>query len=142
MEEFDHQKKCFTIDEYLEMEDASIEKHEFHDGSLSQTAVYSTGRNLSHNVVKGDVYTFVNLAIRGANIPHMALNSDTKVRIEAFNRFVYPDVTISDGTPEYYVTPEGATRRDIIINPLVIFDEQVLPEAGHVQYSSNLSPLS
>ncbi len=38
------------------------------------------------------------------------------------NRFVYPDVTISDGTPEYYTTPEGKLRRDIIINPLVIFE--------------------
>jgi Uma2 family endonuclease len=31
-------------------------------------------------------------------------------------------VTISDGTPEYYTTPEGALRRDIITNPLVVFE--------------------
>ena len=54
--------------------------------------------------------------------PHMALNSDTKVRIEAQNRFVYPDVIISDGTPEYYTTPEGKLRRDTIVNPLVVVE--------------------
>lgn len=114
----DIQTKFFTIAGYLEMEDASEVRHEFHNGTLKEMA----GGILPHNVVKGEAFTFVNLAIRAANIPNMALNSDTKVRIEAFNRFVYPDVTISDGTPEYYATPEGKVRRDIITNPLVVIE--------------------
>lgn len=67
-------------------------------------------------------YTLVNLAIRAAKIPHMVLNSDTKVRLEAQKRFVYPDLTITDGQPEYYRNPEGALRRDIITNPLLIVE--------------------
>lgn len=118
MVKLDILQKYYTIAGYLELEDASDARHEFHNGTLKEMA----GGILPHNIVKGEVYTFVNLAIRDAKIPHMALNSDTKVRIEAFNRFVYPDVTISDGTPEYYTTPEGATRRDIIVNPLTIFE--------------------
>lgn len=110
--------KYFTISEYLELEDASELRHEFQNGKLKEMA----GGILPHNVVKGEALTFVNLAIKSANIPHMALNSDTKVRIEAANRFVYPDLTISDGTPEYYTTPDGKLRRDTITNPLVIFE--------------------
>ena len=110
--------KKFTITEYLELEDRSEVRHEFQNGNLIEMA----GGILAHNVVKGEAYTYLNLAIKSANIPHMVLNSDTKVRIEPANRFVYPDLTISDGTPEYYTTPNGKIRRDIITNPLVIIE--------------------
>lgn len=110
--------KYYTITGYLAMEDDSETRHEFHDGIIKEMA----GGTLPHNVIKGEVYTFINLALKTHHIPHMALNSDTKVRIETHNRFVYPDITISDGTPEYYTTPEGKLRRDTIVNPLVIFE--------------------
>ena len=119
----DSPTKYYSIAGYFEMEDVSETRNEFDNGTISEMA----GGNLPHNVIKGEVFTFVNLAIKGQIIPHMALNSDTKVRIEASNRFVYPDLTISDGTPEYYTTPEGVVRRDTIVNPLVIFE--VLSEA-------------
>jgi len=111
-------EKMYTIAEYLHYEDASTVRHEFHNGTLLEMA----GGTLPHNVVKGEFYTLVNLAIRSAGIPHMVLNSDTKVRIESKNRFVYPDLTITDGQPVYYHTPLGTVRRDIIINPLVIVE--------------------
>lgn len=111
-------EKSYTIDEYLAREDASELRHEFHNGTLTEMA----GGILPHNVIKGELYTLINLAIRGSKMPHMILNSDTKVRIEAENRFVYPDLTVSDGQPQYYRTPEGALRRDIITNPLLIIE--------------------
>lgn len=107
-----------TISEYLEAEDAAEARHEFQNGNIIAMA----GGALSHNAVKGEIYTLINIAIKSAKIPHMVLNSDTKVRIESANRFLYPDITISDGTPAYYTTPEGSIRRDIIINPLVIIE--------------------
>ncbi len=110
--------KFYTIAEYLELEDNSTIRHEFDNGTITEMA----GGILPHNVIKGEIYTLVNIAIKAACVPHMALNSDTKVRIEAHNRFVYPDVTISDETPEYYFSPDGRRRRDTIINPLVIFE--------------------
>lgn len=110
--------KLSTIAEYLQAEDAAAVRHEFENGKINEMA----GGTLAHNAVKGEVYTFINLGIKAAKMPHMVLNSDTKVRIEATNRFVYPDVTISDGTPAYYTTPDGYIRRDIITNPLVIIE--------------------
>lgn len=111
-------EKTCTIVEYLAREDESAVRHEFHNGTLLEMA----GGILPHNVVKGEFYTLVNLAIRSARIPHMVLNSDTKVRIESQNRFVYPNLTITDGQPEYYRSPDGALRRDIVVNPLVIVE--------------------
>jgi Uma2 family endonuclease len=114
----EEEKKLLTVSEYLAAEDAAEARHEFQNGNTIAIA----GGTLSHNAVKGEIYTLINLAIKSAKIPHMVLNSDTKVRIESANRFLYPDVTISDGTPEYYTTPEGRIRRDIIINPLAIVE--------------------
>ena len=112
------QEKYYTIAGYLEQEDAAQARHEFHNGTLKEMA----GGILPHNVIKLRFGGLLDRVLEEMNTPHMALNSDTKVRIEAFNRFVYPDVTISDGTPEYYTTPEGAIRRDIITNPLVVIE--------------------
>ena len=111
-------EKTYTISEYLTQEDASTVRHEFHNGTLTEMA----GGILPHNVIKGEFYTLANLAIRAASIPHMILNSDTKVRIEAQNRFVYPDLTITDGQPAYYQSPDGGLRRDIVTNPLLIVE--------------------
>lgn len=111
-------EKAYTISEYLAREDASEVRHEFNNGNLTEMA----GGILPHNVIKGEFYTLINLAIRRAKIPHMVLNSDTKVRLEGLNRFVYPDVTVSDGQPVYYRTPEGTLRRDAIVNPLLIVE--------------------
>lgn len=111
-------EKTYAIAEYLEMEDAAATRHEFNNGTIIEMA----GGIIPHNAIKGEIYTDINIGIRRTKSPHVVLNSDTKVRIEAKNRFVYPDVTVSDGMPVYYDTPEGKTRRDIIINPLLIVE--------------------
>jgi Uma2 family endonuclease len=110
--------KYYTIADYLEMEDVSETRHEFHNGVIKDMA----GGILPHNVVKLRLSGKLDQLLMDMQVSHMALNSDTKVRIEAYNRFVYPGVTISDGTPEYYTTPDGKVRRNTIINPMVIFE--------------------
>lgn len=100
------------------MEDASEVRHEFDNGTITK----KSGGILPHNVLKLRLGGLLDNMLIVNNMPHMALNSDTKVRIESANRFVYPDITISDGQPEYYTAPSGAVRRDTIINPLLIFE--------------------
>ena len=75
-----------TIAEYLEAEDAAELRHEFQNGKTIELA----GGTLAHNVIKGEIYTLVNIGIKSAKIPHMALNSDTKVHIEAATAFSIP----------------------------------------------------
>ncbi len=112
------QEQYYTIAEYFALEDASPVRHEFNNGNLAPMA----GGILPHNMVKGEVYTLLNITLRQPQYPHVVLNSDTKVRMERLNRFVYPDVTVTEGTPIYYETPEGKTRRDTIINPLLVVE--------------------
>ena len=61
------EKHLLSIAEYLVAEDAAEARHEFQNGKTIEMA----GGTLSHNVVKGEIYTFINLAIKSANIPHM-----------------------------------------------------------------------
>jgi len=111
-------EKTYAIAEYLEMEDAATVRHEFNNGTIIEMA----GGIIPHNAVKGKVFSLLDRLLENPTTPHVPLNSDTKVRIESKNRFVYPDVTVSDGMPVYYDTPEGKTRRDTIINPLLIVE--------------------
>jgi Uma2 family endonuclease len=111
-------EKTYTIAEYLQMEDTATTRHEFNNGTIIEMA----GGIIPHNAIKGEIYTNINIGIRNTKLPNVVLNSDTKVRIESANRFVYPDLTVSDGMPVYYNTPEGKTRRDTIINPLLIVE--------------------
>lgn len=110
--------KLHTLSEYLEAEDAAAIRHEFHNGKV----VEMDGGTLSHNAIKLRLAGTLDQYVASQDLPHMVLNSDTKVRIESANRFFYPDVTVSDGTPVYYTTPEGLIRRDIITNPLVVVE--------------------
>ena len=108
----------YTIAEYLARENASEVRHEFNNGTITEMA----GGIIPHNAAKGRIYSLLDRALEHPNIPHVALNSDTKVRIERTNSFVYPDVTVSDEMPEYYITPDGNLRRDILTNPLLIVE--------------------
>jgi len=111
-------EKTYTIEEYLEREDQSLEKHEFDNGNIIEMA----GAFIPHNIVSGTCLRLLENAFIESNNLFWALNSDTKIRIEAFNKFVYADVTVPDGQPEYYVTPAGKIRRDTITNPLLIVE--------------------
>ncbi len=111
-------EKTYTIEEYLEMEDQSLEKHEFDNGNIIEIS----GALIPHNIVKGTAYNLLEAFFVLNNKPFWALDSDSKTRLGAFNKFVYPDVTVPDGNPEYYVTPTGKVRRDTIINPLFIVE--------------------
>ncbi len=111
-------ERLSTIQEYLDREDAAAVRHEFNNGTITEMA----GGTIPHNLIKGEIYTLINMAIRSRKTRHLVLNSDTKIRIEAENRFVYPDVAVSDGAVECYETPDGILRRDTTINPLLVVE--------------------
>ncbi|NJL77062.1 MAG: Uma2 family endonuclease [Saprospiraceae bacterium] len=112
------ESRVYTIEEYLQLEDEAAMRHEFHNGIITAMA----GGTVAHNVIKGDIFTYINVFLKSSALPHFALNSDTKVWIPSEQKFVYPDITISDGRPQYYTTAEGRQRRDIITNPLVVVE--------------------
>jgi Uma2 family endonuclease len=112
------EQRIYSIEEYLQLEDGAAVRHEFDNGIITEMA----GGTIPHNLVKGDIFTFINIFLKTSDLPHLALNSDTKVWLPEEQRFVYPDITISDGKPQYYINAESNPRRDIITNPLAVVE--------------------
>ena len=78
-----------TPDEYLAWEDKQQERHEYLDGEIFAM----TGARVAHNMIVGNAYMFLRQALRGG--PCQVFGSDLKLRIDAANAFVYPDVMVT-----------------------------------------------
>ncbi|RZL36420.1 MAG: Uma2 family endonuclease, partial [Pedobacter sp.] len=83
----EYKKRHFTVAEYLEMEKASQEKHEYFQGEIFSMAGASTNHN--------EIFTNLFLEI-GALLgkPCRPYGSDLRMQITANGLFTYPDISI------------------------------------------------
>lgn len=96
---------------YLAMEREATGKHELWEGEVFATA----GASLAHNILVGNLARVVgNLLVEG---PCVVLPSDMKVYVPLTEGYVYPDLSIVCGTPEFV-----GDSQDVIANPSVIVD--------------------
>ena len=100
-----------SAEDYLARERAAESKSEFHDGMIVSRA----GGTGPHSQLAVRIAGALDRATasRGCSI----FNSDMRLRIEANNRFCYPDVSGLCGRPEYL-----DERRDVLLNPSVIVE--------------------
>jgi Uma2 family endonuclease len=99
-----------STDEYLALDRASPEKHQFWDGEVFAMS----GASLAHNLIVGNLLMHLGHALRGSGC--RPLPSDMRVRLPTGDRYVYPDVTIVCGPPEL----EG--EADILLNPRTVIE--------------------
>lgn len=104
-------KQKFTVEEYLELENASEEKHEYYQGEIFDMA----GGKQEHNLVTMNLYRELGNKLRGK--PCRPNNSETRIHIKTNGLFTYPDVSIVCGKPEYLNDDEFN-----LLNPSVIFE--------------------
>ncbi len=76
-------------DEYLQLEATSPVKHEYRDGEVSARA----GASDAHVTITGNLLTLLRNYVRGSGC--RVYIADMKVRIEARNRFYYPDILVT-----------------------------------------------
>jgi Uma2 family endonuclease len=108
-----------TIDEYLELERRSEERHEYLDGYLLAMA----GESGAHADLCTNLTTIVGLQLRGTRCRARA--KDTKVRSGPAPQsrratkglFSYPDLVVICGEPQYH-----DEHQDVVINPAVIIE--------------------
>ena len=109
------QQVVYTIDEYLEMERAAEERHEYIDGYIYLMG----GESLAHSQLCINLAGEVSTQLRGtpceALSPNMKVRA--KVRAKYRGRFSYPDLTIVCGRPLFH-----DTHQDVLLNPVVIFE--------------------
>jgi len=77
-----------SVEEYLQFENAAIEKHEFYKGEVFAIS----GAKLTHNRI-----TVNTLAAIGTVVKHkkcQPYNSDQRIYIDQHKLFIYPDISI------------------------------------------------
>jgi len=104
-------KSHFTIGEYLEMEDAATEKHEYYKGEIFAMS----GAKLDHNIVTSNLYSNIGHLLKGK--PCRPLGSDFRIHIEKNTLFTYPDLSVFCGEIQTLNNDEMNA-----LNPTVIFE--------------------
>jgi Uma2 family endonuclease len=106
-----YRSRKYTIGEYLEIENASSEKHEYYNGDIFSMS----GAKYQHNLVTGNIYSALKVKLKGKVCT--PLMSDTRVHIEKNSLFTYPDVSVVCGEPSFLNDDELN-----LLNPIVIFE--------------------
>ena len=84
-------KMKLTIEEYLDFENASDEKHEYYQGEIFAMS----GPKITHNIIAGNFYGNIKQHLKGK--PCRPFNSDQRIYIPQNTLFTYPDISIICG---------------------------------------------
>lgn len=104
-------KRKLTMAEYLEIERTAAFRSEFFDGEMFAMA----GASYQHNIVKDSLVFELRLRLLGGSC--RTSSSDQRVRIDASGLYVYPDIVIVCGEPEF--APQDPLS---LVNPRVIIE--------------------
>lgn len=113
-------KKKLTIEEYLEWEKASEEKHEYYQGEIFPMsghgeALAMSGASLRHNKVFSNLFGELGIALKGKSC--RPYGSDLRIYIPENTLFTYPDITIICGE---LISSE--VDEDSFIQPTIIIE--------------------
>jgi len=106
-----YQKRYITEEEYLAMEEQSMEKHEYYLGEIFAMS----GTKVPHNTISINLLGSIIPYLKGK--PCKAFHSDQRVYIEKNGLFTYPDIFIVCGKTE---TRDNDNWN--VLNPVVIIE--------------------
>lgn len=106
-----YNKQKYTIEEYIEMEQAATEKHEYYRGEIFAMS----GSKVPHNNISGNLFGELYTKLKGKKCK--PYNSDQRIHIEKNTLFTYPDISIVCGKIE---TLDDDNWN--ILNPTVIIE--------------------
>ncbi len=86
-----YSKQKISIGEYLEMENASSEKHEYYKGEVFAMS----GAKVPHVIITGNIFATLKQKLKGKSC--QPFGNDMRIHIEANTLFTYPDVSIVCG---------------------------------------------
>ncbi len=104
-------KQRYSIKEYLAMENAATEKHEYYQGEIFAMS----GAKSQHNIVTSNLMISLGEKLKGK--PCRPFGSDMRIHIPKNTLFTYPDISIVCGELE------SLDNDDMnFLNPTVIFE--------------------
>ena len=86
-----YSKQKISIEEYLEMENASIEKHEYYKGEVFAMS----GAKVPHNTISSNLSGILYNKLKGKKCK--PYGSDQRIHIQSNTLFTYPDISIICG---------------------------------------------
>jgi Uma2 family endonuclease len=107
------ENKYYTLEEYLAFEELAEEKHEYHAGRLFAMA----GGTGNHGLISNSIGTALDNAIDKKGKSCFVFSSDMKVRVEHFDKAIYPDVTVTCDKPKY-----ENKNKTILSNPILLIE--------------------
>lgn len=84
-------KQKISIEEYLAMENASMEKHEYYQGEI----IAMSGKKVPHNMITGNLFFALWQKLKGKKFK--LFGSDLRIHIQSNTLFTYPDISIICG---------------------------------------------
>ena len=104
-------KEKISIEEYLEMENASDEKHEYYKGEIFSMS----GAKVPHNIISGNLFIALGQKLKGKKCK--PFNSLQRIHIPLNTLFTYPDISIIYGE---IITLNGDDYN--VLNPAIIIE--------------------
>lgn len=106
-----YRHKKWTIEEYLEMENASFEKHEYYQGEIFAMS----GPKMADNIIATNVLGELRQKLKGSKC--RPYNSDQRIHIEKNTLFTYPDISVVCGEVKTLNNDEWN-----ILNPIILIE--------------------
>lgn len=106
-----YQKKFYSIEEYLEMENAAVEKHEYYKGEIFAMSGAGNRQNIISINIIGSLFS----SLKGKSC--QPYGSDMRIHIPGNTLFTYPDISIICGD---IMTPKE--DKNTATNPTVIIE--------------------
>lgn len=109
----------YTVEQYLALERAAEERHEYFDGEIIAMA----GEKMPHGIISANLVGQFTAQLKGT--PCFAVTKDTKVRSglgiasarSTRGMFSYPDILVICGKPEFF-----DEHHDVVMNPTTIVE--------------------
>ena len=105
------EKRDYTPEEYLALEEKSLEKHEYRDGEI----IAMPGGTTNHNKIAGNFFRQFPTTIQEQD--YEIYIADVRLWIAQYRLYTYPDIMIIKGHPIY----EGSGTVNVT-NPLIIIE--------------------
>ena len=105
------EKRYYTFEEYLKLEALAEEKSEYHSGNI----VTMAGGTRNHSLITSNTSTALNIALDKMGKDCIVYSPDVLVRIDKFNKGLYPDVSVvcEDNEEE---------NPNILTNPILLIE--------------------
>jgi len=113
-------KKNFTVQEYLEFERTSTEKHEFYKGEIFRMhgngdLLAMSGAGINHNIIFSNLFTGLGFRLKGKSC--QPYGPDLRINIPENTLYTYPDISVVCG--DLQLSPED---EDSFVKPTILIE--------------------